>query len=315
MLKKGISMSYKNSFKLLTTNFDLVWKQLLYTLIVSLITFGSAYWILVPTLNLLKEQGVMSEIANIFETLYTSPNEIATTLSVAAKHFIDCIINNFSNIWASVIGFFFVIIFIFRLFINMSTYNLTSLMHLKMTSFVSVSYTRNFISNLKQSFRFAITKCILSIPFLVLRISTLILYFKLANSFFSIIFGLFLTSLFLIVINSFEKTINIGFAPNMIEKPVKAKTFKCFFQGNSVVFKRFFRNFSNVILLVVTVLFINTFLGVFTIGAGLLITIPATMVIFAIFNLACYFASRGDKYYLNETAIVVPVSSDNSKLN
>lgn len=308
-------MSYKNSFKLLTTNFDLVWKQLLYTLIVSLLTFGFGYWILVPTINLLKEQGVINEIANIFETLYTSPNEIAMAISTTANHFIDCIAINFENIWASVIGFFFMVIFVFRFLINMSTYNLTSLMHLKMTSFVSVSYTRNFITNIKQSFKYSLAKCVLSIPFIVSKILILTLYFKLSNSIFGIIFGLFLISLLLIIINSIEKTLHIGFAPNMIETPLKAKPFKSFFAGNKIIFKRFFRNFSNTILLVISVLFINTFLGIFTIGAGLLITIPASMVIFAIFNLACYFASKGDKYYLNETAIIVPVNKDNSKLN
>ena len=47
-------MSYKNSVKLLTSNFSIVWKQLLYMLSVCLVCFLLAYGVAKPVIEILK---------------------------------------------------------------------------------------------------------------------------------------------------------------------------------------------------------------------------------------------------------------------
>ena len=74
--------------------------------------------------------------------------------------------------------------------------------------------------------------------------------------------------------------------------------------------KNFAKVFSNAIIVTITIFFVNIFLGVFTVGAGLIITLPTSMVFICIFNLTSYFGSCGERYYLSETVIVNNSTSD-----
>ena len=141
------------------------------------------------------------------------------------------------------LGIIFVAIFVYKLIKNMSFFNLSSLMHLKMTSFVSIGYTRNFISLFGQSFRYAFAKCVFELPFFALKIVTITTYFNLVSSSFSVILGLFVVSLMLILIYSVEHTLFIGFACKMLDSNGTMSGFKAFFEGNKVIFKNFLKHF------------------------------------------------------------------------
>lgn len=303
-------MSYKNSVKLLTTNFSIVWKQLLYMLVVCLLCFGIAYGVAQPVIKVLNAEGVLSEFGGLFETIYTAPKDIFTTLSNASIHLIEVLTSNFGNLALSIIATFLFAVVIYQLLKNISMYNISSVMYMQMTSFVEVGYTRNLISSLWQCVRYAFAKMIYMIPFAVLKIVTVYTYFTLAKSTLSIIFGLFFVILILVLLSAIEITLFSSMAGKMLDKSGNISAFKAFFSGSGVIFKQFARIFSNAIIVILTLVLINLFLGLFTLGVALLITLPASMVFIAIFELTAYFGAKGERYYLSETTIATPVMDE-----
>ena len=67
-------MMYKNSVKLLFSNFSLVWKTLLYNLIVLLVVGGLSYFAALPVFELLIDHGLWGMIQNMFADFAKSLN-------------------------------------------------------------------------------------------------------------------------------------------------------------------------------------------------------------------------------------------------
>lgn len=307
-------MSYKNSFKLLTNNFSIVWKQLLYMLALILIVAPITIGICSPVVDLLKEEGVVAEFGAIFETIYTKPSEIITAISTAFLHLSNVISSNFKAIWFSIILAFFLCFFVYTLFKDVSNYNISSVMYMQMTSFVSIGYTRNLISTLGQSIRFAFVKLLCKIPFTVLKAMVLYAYFRVVNNWITIIIGLFIVSLILVLLSAVEISFFSGMAGKMLDVNGNISAFKAFGLGIATTFKSFTKVFTNAIIVVLTITVVNVFLGVFTLGVGLLISIPASMVFVCIFELTTYFNCKGSRYYLSSSVLATPLKGDDEKI-
>ena len=74
-------MTYKNSVKIMTNNFSLCWKQLVWLLISMLAVLGISLLCATPVINMLKENGFFVELKNSFETIYSSPKDYPTTVN------------------------------------------------------------------------------------------------------------------------------------------------------------------------------------------------------------------------------------------
>lgn len=309
-------MSYKNSVKLLANNFSLVWKQLCYMLIVCVLMFGLSYSFAIPTIKVLKANNVIKEITSIFETIYTAPKEIVTAISDTFLHLTEVLISNFSKIWFSLLSTMILAQILYQVLKNISIYNLSSLMHYQMTSFVEIGYTRNLIATLKQGFYFGFAKFIYKLPFTLLKFAVLYTYFKLATTSISIFIGLFIVSIALIFLSSLELSLFSGMTGYLFMNNYNTSPFKALFKGGAQILKKFPRIFSNSIIATLSIVVVNVFLGVFTLGAGLLITLPATMLFKSIFELCTYFGVKGERYYLSKTIIATPLKDEeNEKIN
>ena len=83
--------------------------------------------------------------------------------------------------------------------------------------------------------------------------------------------------------------------------------FIAFGKGLTQVLKNFWKILSISIILILTIIFVNGFIALFTFFAGLIVTIPATFVLIATYNLVTYFNLNGTRYYLSSTIIFNPV--------
>jgi len=99
------------------------------------------------------------------------------------------------------------------------------------------------------------------------------------------------------------------------EQKANTSAFKSLFKGNYFVMKQFPRVFSNAVISILTIIVVNVFFGIFTLGTGLLITLPATMLFKAIFELCTYFGVKGERYYLSSTTIVNPLKDTDNNIN
>ena len=298
-------MSYKNTMKLFASNFTLVWKQLLYLICVIFIFSVCSYTIATPVLELLKENGVVEDIKNLFTTVYETPSEFAITASESAKHFLGILIDNFSSIWLNLIGTIVLCVILPYVFIQMSVYNISSILYQKFTMNMNANYAQNAVRTLKQSLRYAFANLILIMPFIAGLIIMIEVYLLCATSIWSAIIGMIVFMALLIVLVSLKISVFTNYTAYMVEND--ADPFVAFAKSLGKSVRNFWKTLSVSVILVLTIILVNGLIAIFTFFSGLIVTIPATYVLIAIYNLVTYFNEKGTRYYLSNTIIYNPV--------
>lgn len=297
-------MSYKNSVRLFISNFTLVWKQLLYLLICGAIFAICVYATTLPLISLLRENFIVDEFEVIIQTVYHSPSELALKLSEFLRHILTIIINNFSAIWASLLGLIFLGILLPYILIQMSFYNLASIIQQKITMNMNVNYVQNAVKNLSQSIKYALANLLFNLPFAFLTILFIDVYLIAATTIASSLIGLFFLSLVLIILNSVKISLFTYYVGYMVDN--NSGPFVAFGKSIVNVFKNFLKIFSMSIIVSLTLIFVNSFIGVFTFFAGLIVLIPATFVFLAIYYMVVYLNIKGERYYLSNNLIYNP---------
>ena len=299
-------MSFKNSTKLLASNFNIVWKHLVYNLIIAFITIGLFLAFGGPLIWVLKDSGWIDSASNIISTIYTDPSNTFVIIKQVALSFFTVVYQNFGAIWYSVIGLIITGYLIPKFLYGVGFYNVVSVTHKQMTSLLSTGYTGNLISTLRTSTKYSIVRLLIMIPFDILRMLLVVAFFRLCSTFFTSLIFLSLLCLMLIMLSGLEITTLAGFAPYMVD--VGGNPFKCFAKAIVPIFKSFGKVYSNAIMVTLTIVLVNAFLGVFTAFSALLITLPATSVFIAFFNNVSYLSCTNKRYYLSKFIIVNPTN-------
>lgn len=298
-------MSYKNTVKLFASNFTLVWKQALYLIICGFLFVLFSYTTITPIINLLKEHSIFLELKSILHTVYDSPSELALKLSEILKHTTSVIFDNFSRISLSVIGAGVLCLILPFILVQMSTYNLSSIVYQKISMNMNVYYVQNGVHVLKNSLKFALANFLFSLPFAIITILLIEIYLLVANTILTAIIGLMVLIALFIVMSSIKSSIFSYYTGHMVatgEGP-----FKSFGKGIINILKNFWKILSTSIIINLTIILVNGFIAVFTFFSGLIITIPATFVFLSIYNQVVYCNIKGERYYLSENLIYNPV--------
>jgi hypothetical protein len=153
-------MLYKNSVNLLTTNFGLAWKQLVYSLLCLAISVVSAVLFLGPVVDCLHNAGWIKEVATIFETVYVNVSEIGVVIETAFIHFFQIIAQNFSTVWVYFALMFFVSYVLPVVLLNYSQFILAKVVGDQMSSLMQSGYTKTLFESGKQGMLYAIAKCV-----------------------------------------------------------------------------------------------------------------------------------------------------------
>ena len=297
-------MSYKNTMKLFASNFTLVWKQMAYLVCCMFIFTLCSYTIITPVIDLLKEQGVVGELKLLFNTVYSSPYEIGLRISDTLKHIISIIFDNFSKIYINLIGIGFLCIIFPYILVQVSVFNISSILQQKLTMNMDVNYIPNALATFKLGLRFALANILFSLPFYALIIVGLELYLVIAKTFFSAIIGLIILSAFVILVISAKFSIFSCYTGYIVDK--KCDPFSAFGKGLVMILKNFWKTFSISVIITLTIILVNGFIALFTFFSGLIVTIPATFVLIATYNLVTFFNISGTRYYLSNSLIYNP---------
>ena len=298
-------MSYKNTMKLFASNFALVWKQLLYLICCLLIFSLCTSTLISPILELLEENGINDDFKNLFNTFYNTPSEFSLRASDTIKHIASAIINNFSEIWVSFVGTIVFCIFLPYILIQMSVYNISSILGQKFTMNMNVNYTQNMLRTFKQSLKYALANIIFNLPYLAIIVVLIEIYLIVSTSVIASLIGLMALTTLLIIVTSINISVFTCYTAYMVENNVGP--FVALGKGLVMVFKNFWKVTSISIIVVLTLILINGFIALFTFFSGLFVTVPATFILIAIYNLVTYFNIKGERYYLSDTIIFNPV--------
>ena len=296
-------MIFKDSFKVLFSNFSLVWKSGLYKLLVTAFVVFLSIGFLRPIVADLTSANFFSGITMLAKDgIFTSGlNTTSERVFGLVKILVDEVFVAGHSLNLVMLTLFYVILLPF--FFNLSKVAEAEVLYGAMSCNSNFGYIASYVRNLGVSIRLAMFKLLFSIPFTALCIVSLVLVSKFtALNIFLAMFLTFLVLLVLVVIFSCLKVLQSCFEPATILQdfgPIRA-----FKHGYKAVMRKFGGILSSNFVLVVLTLCVNVFVGLYTFGVGLIITLPACMVLYTIMSMVSYYYSMGMNFYCDPTHIV-----------
>ena len=170
-----------------------------------------------------------------------------------------------------------------------------------MSSKTRLSYFKSLISKMFKSFTMKIVKFFMLIPYII----CIALLFYYSFMFYDTYGGLakvlipFLLFLSFVLITGFYVSLNLGFAPSIIVNG--EGVFKSLKRGFCAIKKKYFRVLSTSIMIIFILTIFNLFFSVFSFFAGLILTLPITILVINLFELVSYYECNGMRYYVGDT--------------
>lgn len=306
-------MKFKHSFLVFIDNFSVIYKQLLYRLVIYMITWTATYFIarnFIKTFldseafnaiwesvkqivqNFLK--GEISTIPSLYETITQSFEQLKVLLQ-----------NSVSKLIISVLVILLIHL-VGKWLAGLGNYATCALVNDKMALHADLPFFSTLILNLKSAALFNLIYAPLSVLYdcVVCVILALILYALVSSAALPVFFAISLFTLLVIIAISVKMTFTSDWLPSLVRGKLSQKeAIKYAFSRKN---KSTLNVLSNYIVLVLIVFAINMMAIVFTLGAGTLITIPASFVVLIVFELVNYYDREQIKYFVDKNTVIRP---------
>ena len=301
-------MLLMNSIKVLFSNFTVVWKVLLYKLLCIIVAVALIFSIVWPQIDDLltalsaAQLGVnfRAVIFSIFSVDIEGLNASMILFNNSLTLSLDIITNSsvsFVWVYISVI----LIYLIFRFLNGLLEVPLYEVIEFNLNSCAKLPLTSTYLRNFKKSSLYSLHLLVVSLPFDILMVAVLWFLAQVLFSWFSL-FAVFFLFIVFVLFFAVRSTLISMWKPVMIVNDEGiVKSFK---KGAAVSFKNFGRLFSYFTVMFSLVFFMNLVIAFFTCMAGLIISIPSSIVLFAIFQMIYYFSYKRKKYYTDGDTIV-----------
>ena len=300
-------MLYRNTFKLMFSNSNLIWKLFLYFVISFAFILGLAFVVGLPIYRVLVSEGFFVSIGDTYYQFISSLNLIVLfeDISQLSTSFINIIINNFSSLVVYIVLFLFVLIVLGNMITNFHNLPTSNIINMYMNSNVKHGFMQSFFATAKQNLKYNLLYLVTLMP---INIGITYLVFQSLKLFTSsgllLVFAPFIIIISFTLINSLKTALFCGWVPSIITQ--NKGICKGFRNGFVVTKRRFLQTFGNSFVLNVTLIFINVFGGVCTFGVALLFTIPATFLTTSIFNMVAYYTAIGQRFYVDPHNVIAP---------
>ncbi len=300
-------MIFRNSLSITTNKFTLIYKVLLYIIIISLIFSAIAVAFLLPTLKMLfSEISDIHIIKNIGEYLNKLVNGEAGNADWADVRMLldkigDIIAENTNRlILAGVFGV--ILYFIFMFLTSVCYYSVSDIVNSFMNSASSYPFMSNFVHNFKKSARFALLFTLINIPIHII-LALIIVGITVLCSYANYLFAAVMCLLISLIAAAFSHVLFSAWIPAMVvgnEGIVQAlktnfKKKRSFLYMFGVFFA--YRLFMFVIMILVSLL---------TLGIGGIFLMSASVIMVKTMDLVMYYHDNGLKYYKDRNTVINP---------
>lgn len=298
-------MMIRNGLKTFAGNFMLVWKHALYLIVAFGVTAGLFVLSSLPIVDRLRESGWVNQMYDFFELFYTNPMGIADGFSTLATNLYWVLFDNLGSAWGNYALSLFLLLIVPSYLYHVGEYVLGSLTGARMSTLYSSSYAHKMISTIGRSSLYALWKMLLTIPFIVILISLCLAYGTLANNMSGawLLLPVFIGLVLLVL--ACKYVFFIGFLPESVMNTDRVT--KCFARGISQYTGGYLKKVLYVWGLFLMELAGVLFVGIFTLGTGLLLAIPSVMMVNIAVSFANFFQVRKENFYCSENAIVKPL--------
>lgn len=297
-------MIFRNTFRLLFSNFSNVWKLLLYYIICTALTAFVCGWFVVPVVRELADANVFKDLVDVIGNFFSNtPSSSAYTLQEISERVVDIFAVHvefkaytlFTIIW---------LVLVFPITLDLSSLALGEVLYGYMTSQVKYSFSGRFVKNLGKSLSYAIMRYALSIIINVLIVASFygLLHFVVLGGLYILLSIVMLAVM--IVLCALKHTIFSCWMPAMAV--LDMDVFAALKMNTKTVVRKFFAIFSNMLLLEFMAIVVNLIFGVFTASVSLIVTLPLTIFVFEIARMVSFFFAHGMRFYVYPDMFISP---------
>lgn len=297
-------MKFRNTIRLLLTNFSCVWKVLLYYVICVAVFVGVCWAMMAPIVEALKNANVFADLYEFFKGFFSGieAGAVAKSLNDILSTAWDVIYSSFKFNYIFLIVW---ILFVFPYALDLAQLAMGEILYGYMTSQVKYGFTGRFIKNIGKSCVYSLVRYFVMLPFNALSIGIIIGIIKIAalGGFFNILLALLVFAV-LVMVTTLKHTFVSCWMPGIAVRDYNV--FKALKQNFKLVFKKFFSIFSNYLTIIICAIALNIMFAVFTFTTSLVITLPLTALVFVIFQMVSYFTVTGMRFYVYPDMFITP---------
>lgn len=295
-----------DSIKLFLRNGGLVWHVLIYIVVCTLLLGGLTVAICMPFIQTLIEAGCFDQILDIF-----TGNVANIQLNVIFASIADLVTNIFGAIGADLGTMLPYVIILFLIFgvLGSFLYGLGELavadcLYSYMGSSTKIGFSSCFIKNIFRSARLQLSKLVTVLPYNILICAVVYACLMMYNStsVWVLTIAPFLLVLAVTLLVALKRTFVCAWAPSIIVR--NEGTWAAFGSGLYDVFKNFGKIFGRQFVLVLLMIAVTIAAIILTASVGLVLTIPAGIVLCGVVNMVLFFYISGLKFYVDDDEIV-----------
>ena len=305
-------MKFKHTFHVFVDNFSVVYKQLLYRLVIILVS-GIICWLGVypfikelidsAQLNSLID-GVKSFASNLLNGELEELASLSAKVQTAYAELIQLIQTKITQVILSGLLLLLIII-IAKWFEGLGNYATACVINDKMALRAEQHFLSTLIKNLKTASIYNAIYVPLSVLYdLLITVAMFFLFFFLLNHVLYFFLCVFLFVLAIVVAITVKMTFTTDWLPSLIRGKMK--------QGEAIKYtfarknKNTFNVMSNFAVIVVIVFALNVAAFFLTLGVGLLLTVPSSYAIIICFEMVNYYDREEIKYSIDKNTIISP---------
>lgn len=305
-------MKFKHTFHVFVDNFAIIYKHLLYGIIIAAIAVGLCCAVIIPAVNNIMSTEQYASLSDAIKALWTDVSNLNTELlhddlsafRSSFKSFLRMFGTEKAGLFALCAVLLVLIYLVYRFLLGIGNYTTGALINDKMTLQANSPFVGTMIKNLGKASIY--NSIYVPVTFLYDAVSltfTYVLLFRWLR-FLPVLVKIFLLATVMIALTALKLSFTVKWLPSLIHGRLNNRKaiVNNFTQGSN----GFASVFSNMFVLTLLILAINVMAVAFTFGAGLLLTVPASFVMLISFEFVTYYDTNGLKYFIGGGAIVGP---------
>lgn len=311
-------MMFKNSVRVLSSNFSTCYKLLLYKVIIALIMTAVSAAIFLPNLLPVIADLRMLGVFDIIKDTFAKFSTFAQNQEVIKANFTDVI-----DLTKTVLGFHaskLINTYIGCGVVALLTYFFNLLADVPMgtvlygaTQYQAKYYfSSSLITKFKKSIKYALLSMAIFLPIdiIILGITALILF---ATNMFFYFAGFFATLVFIILF-TLRLTFQAAWVPTIIAEDERGVV-DAFKESLLIIGEKFFKIFSSMLVALFLMIALTGVLGILTFGVGFIFSTILGSVLFMSLRLVVYYTIKGKKYYVDYETIITPKKLQDKEQN
>lgn len=304
-------MEFKHAFHVFVDNFATTYKILVYRLIIIAVCAGLGCAVVIPTLNNILGTAQYEQLNTTFSELWANIISFNTEELHGGLEAVREALRSFRHLieekaWlVAIAGVCLAVIYlIYKFLAAAGDYVTGALVNDKMAMHAKSYFTLTLFKNLKQALLYAAIYAPIAFLYDMLCVTLMWAVVFVALGFVPALVKIFLLAVMFMVLSAVKFTFTADWLPSLVHAKMK--------HGKAIAytFSRKGKNtgcvFSNALVLRLIIIALNVAATIFTFGAGLLLTMPATALIQICFWFVNYFDCNKQKYFVDEYTVIGP---------